>query len=190
MLKTVSDAASWLLRTLLVDATGAWLFMAVFAAGTLLYLPEIESGLAAQKPGWWLEVVKPAAWATITVAVWILGVPTAVRLRVKLSPTYRFRQLARRADALAAELSDDRNYYPAWVDFEEGLPSLPPPRRARPRLEAVIATFKVNLSTLGVRRTPPANDVGGWQRAVPALRALIDLGALSDACDHDWTADS
>ena len=52
MLKTVSDAASWLLRTLLVDATGAWLFMAVFAAGTLLHLPEIESGLAAQKPGW------------------------------------------------------------------------------------------------------------------------------------------
>ena len=183
MLKTVSDVASWLLRTLLVDATSAWLFTAVFAAGTLLRLPEIESRLDAQKPGWWLELVEPAAWATITVALRVLGVPTAVRLWVALSPTYRFRQLARRADALAAWLSDDGNYR-----RDPDLSALPPRRRATTRLETVIAAFKADLNALGVCRTPPIDDVDGWHRAVPELRALMSLGALSDARNYDWTS--
>ena len=176
----LKDIASWLLRTL--DAPSAWLFMAVFAAGTLCRFPEIESGVAAQKPGWWLELVEPFAWATIAVALRVLGVPIAVRLWVALSPTYRFRQLARRADELAAELSDGGNYYPVFVVGEVIGGG------GTPQLEVVIAAFKADLSALGVRRTPPINDVDGWKRAVPRLRALMSLGALSDARNDDWTS--
>ena len=91
--------------------------------------------------------------------------PKAVRLWVALSPTCRFRRLAPHADALAIGLSDRGNYRP---DYD--LSSLRPRRRATTRLETVIAMFKANLNALGVCRTPPIDDVDGWQRAVPRLR--------------------
>ena len=170
VMKVFSELASWF-RTL--DATSAALFILVFAAGTLFRSPEIKRAVAAQESGWWLELVEPVAGAAIAVALKVLGGTPVVRLRLALSPTYRFRQLARRADTLAAALSNDRNYYPGWVDFEEGLPSLPPPRRARAQLETEIATFKSDLDVLDVRRTPPINDADGWNRAVPELKALM-----------------
>ena len=80
-------------------------------------------------------------------------------------------------------LSNRRNYRP---DYDQS--SLPPRRRATTLLETAIATFKADLTALGVCRTPPIDDVDGWQRAVPKLKALMSLGALSDARNDDWTS--
>jgi len=185
-MKVISELASWFRK---LDATSASLFTLVFAAVALFRFPEIKSAVAAQEPTWWwLGLVEPVGWAAIAVALRVLGVQTVVvRLRMALSPKYRFRQLAPHADALAAELSDGRNYYPFFFSLEEEeLPSLSP-RNARPQLETAIATFKADLDALGVRRTPPINDVNGWKRAVPELKARMRVGALAFSRNHDWT---
>ena len=178
-MKTVLDVAAWF-RTL--DPTSAWLFILVFVSVALLRFPEIESAVAAQEPRLWLELVEPVAWATMAVALKVLGVPAVVRLRVALSPTYRFRQLEQRACALAIELSNGGNYSPILL--------LGVDPQATPHLETMIAAFKADLDVQGVCRTPPIQDIDGWNRAVPGLRALMRVGALSDASSHDWTADS
>ena len=95
--KVISELASWFRK---LDATSASLFILVFAAVALLRSPEIKSAVAAQEPTWWPELVEPAGWAAIAVALRVLGVQAAVvRLRVALSPKYRFRRLAPHADA-------------------------------------------------------------------------------------------
>ena len=178
--KVISELASWFRK---LDATSASLFILVFAAVALLRSPEIKSAVAAQELTWWPELVEPVGWAAIAVALRVLGVQAVVRLRVALSPKYRFRRLAPDADALAVGLSNDGNYR-----RDPDLSALPPRRRASTRLETAIAAFKADLNALGVCRTPPIDDVDGWNRAVPGLRALMTVGALPGARDLDWTS--
>ena len=165
--KVISELASWFRK---LDATSASLFILVFAAVALLRSPEIKSAVAAQELTWWPELVEPVGWAAIAVALRVLGVQAVVRLRVALSPKYRFRRLARRADALAVWLSNDGNYR-----RDPDLSALPPRRRASTRLETAIAAFKADLNALGVCRTPPIEYcTPGRYHAVPGGQVSDD----------------
>ena len=117
--------------------------------------------------------------------LWHLWADTVVRLRMALSPKYRFRRLAGRAEALGAKLSDGKNSSSVG-DYL--LTDRTHPRIPTPQMEAEIEAFKDDLDRLGVYRTPPIEDVDGWKRVAPELRRLMRSGALPDARSHDWTS--
>ena len=182
MLKEIADIASWLLRVL--GARSVTLFLAAFAIGTLWRLPRIESALAEQTPAW-SELIGPIVWAGVAASLWALGSPAFIHLRAALSPVYRFRRLASRADALADELSDGGNYY-----ARIGVSGRMPPLRGKPRLEAKIASFKADLASLGIVLgivpTPHATDVSAWKQVFPELRGCMSSGDLSQARARHW----
>ena len=186
MPKALADIASQLLRA--VSPTSIKLFFAVFSVSVLWRLPRIQAGLSAwafdaQNPAL-LELAPPLVYASAAASVWALGAPAAHNLRLRLSPVYRFRHLASRADELASALSDSNNYLPRDITAEET-----PPLRATPHLETKIASFDAELAALGFTSTPPVSDVFMWRRVVPLLRRWISTGDLAGARTLDWADD-
>ena len=185
MSRSLSDVIS-LLRALLGNAPGTWLFIVVFAIRVIPRLPEIESRLAAEDSLWWLELAEPTLWATLAVAAWGLVVPVAKRLLSAVSPAYRFAQLAEEAEILAAALSGGGDYEP-FIVIGNALPSPSP----TPQLKTRIAAFAASLDALGIQCLPPIYDVDAWAGIVPGLRACMGGGraGLARARETRWYAD-
>ena len=166
IMSQISEIAS-LLRTSL-GGTGFRLFVVVFSAMAGLRFAEVESRLVAQDPFWALELGEPAAWAVMAGAAWGLVSPLATQLRLTLSPAYRFRQLTAQADALSVELSDHRNFYPAWA-----IGNASGGGGAKPGLQAKIGAFAAALHDVGLKPLPPIHEAGAWKALVPGIRAYM-----------------
>ena len=177
-MKPLADVVTSLFRA--VGPTAAQLFILVFAVAALHDISNIRAALTSSASVW-AAFARPLALAAALASLRGLAPPFARWLWALLSPSYRFRNLASDADALADELSDSRNFLPRFVDRPD-----PPPLAGTTRLRTKIAAFAADLDNLGVSRIPPIDDVSGWQRILPVLRSFMRTGDLAHVRAQNW----